>query len=231
MRVVPKILLVEDDLDLSATIVLALKAEMHVIDAVYRGDDALHMLAINQYDVIVLDLELPEVNGLEILRRFRSKGGVTPIIILTGQNHINEKEAGLDAGADDYQTKPFSVRELSARIRALLRRPAAVVTNVLIIDDITIDRVGSSVTKAGVEIRLKPCDFALLEFFMRHPGEVFSTQTLLDRVWQSDSDGTPEGLRTAISRIRKALDPDDAELSMIENLPKFGYRLRSKGKR
>jgi DNA-binding response OmpR family regulator len=222
---VAKILLIEDDRDLSAAIVLSLNAEKHTVDCAYRGDDGLDMLGRSQYDLIVLDLHLPGLDGMELLRQYRARRGSTPIVILTGKDHINDKEAGLDAGADDYLTKPFSTRELSARVRAVLRRPAQVMPNVLRVNDVELDTIKSTVTRGGAEVKLQPRDFALLEFFLKHPEQTFSIEALLEKVWNFDRGATADGLRTAVSRIRKALDSDDAQHSIIENIPKRGYRL------
>src|SRR5262249_55531986 len=134
---------------------------------------------------------------------------------------------GLDSGADDYVTKPFSLKELSARIRALLRRPAAIVPNVVEVGNLSLDSTRYRVLKNGVEVQLMPRDFALLEFLMRHVDLVFSAEQLLLRVWENDSEASPEALRTAIKRLRKKLDDGDDEAeSLIENIPRVGYRLR-----
>jgi len=228
LSAVAKILLVEDDEDLSSMIVEWLSNERYLVEPVYDGNDGMDLLKLSQYDVVVLDWDLPGMQGIDILREFRSRGGNTPIIMLTGKGTINDKEMGLDLGADDYLAKPFSIKELAARIRALLRRPAPTTSNILQVRDIGLDTGKYRVTKSGTEVHLLPRDFALLEFFMRHPDEVFSADTLLARVWQSDSEASLEALRTAIKRIRKKLDTSESETeSVIENIPRVGYRLRS----
>ncbi|MBS1993723.1 MAG: response regulator transcription factor [Cyanobacteria bacterium SZAS LIN-2] len=227
LSAVAKILLVEDDEDLASMIMEWLSNERHLIEVAYDGNHGMDLLKLAQYDVIVLDWDLPGMQGIDILRQFRAGGGNTPVIMLTGKGSIAEKEAGLDSGADDYVAKPFSIKELAARIRALLRRPAPTTSNLLQVRDIGLDAGKYRVTKSGVEVHLLPRDFALLEFFMRHPDEVFSADTLLARVWQSDSEASLEALRTAIKRIRKKLDTSDNETeSVIENIPRVGYRLR-----
>ncbi len=228
LSAVAKILLVEDDEDLSAMIVEWLHNERHLVETAYDGNHGMDLLKLSQYDLVVLDWDLPGMHGIDILRQFRANGGNTPIIMLTGKGSISEKEMGLDSGADDYVPKPFSIKELAARIRALLRRPAPTTSNVLKVRDIGLDAAKYRVTKSGTEVHLLPRDFALLEFFMRHPDEVFSADTLLARVWQSDSEASLEALRTAIKRIRKKLDTSENETeSVIENIPRIGYRLRS----
>jgi DNA-binding response OmpR family regulator len=222
-----KILLVEDDHDLARTVVDGLTAEHHSVVAMYDGLDGMDMLKRSVYDVVVLDWQLPGMEGIEILRKFRNGGGTTPVIMLTGKSGINEKENGFNVGADDYLTKPFDIRELAARIRSLLRRPGDTVADVLKAGAIVLDPVKHSVTCAGKQMHVSPRDFTLLEFLMRHPGEVFSVDALLNRVWNYDEDATPEALRSAIRRLRVVLDDGkDPDQSCIENIVRVGYRLR-----
>jgi len=181
---------------------------------------------MNTYDAIILDWELPGKSGFEIIKIFREKKGVTPIIMLTAKGTVAEKEMGLDAGADDYLAKPFSLAELSARLRALLRRAPAMHSSLLCVGDISLDPVKHRVMRGTKEIHLNPRDFALLEFLMRHPDEIFSSSALLQRVWQSESDISSDSLRTSIKRLRQQID-DGNDQSMIENVPKVGYRLRT----
>jgi DNA-binding response OmpR family regulator len=222
-----KILLVEDDLDLARMVVDGLTAEHHSVVSMADGLDGLDMLKRSVYDVVVLDWQLPGMEGIEILKKFRHGGGTTPVIMLTGKAGINEKETGFNVGADDYLTNPFDIRELAARIRSLLRRPGTPVANVLKARDIELDPVKHVVTCSGKPIHISPRDFTLLEFLMRHPGEVFSVDALLNRVWNYDEDATPEALRSAIRRLRMALDEGkDPDQSCIENIVRVGYRLR-----
>lgn len=220
-----KVLLIEDDADLTFTISEFLKAEQHSLEAVTDGREGLDRLLCCNYDLIILDWMLPNLSGLNILKEFRSRGGKTPILFLTGKGSIPDKEAGLDAGADDYLTKPFDLRELSARLRALLRRPQVVTANTLQISDLILEPATRRVTNKGLEIHLLPRDFALLEFFMRHPDQIFSNDALLERVWHSESDATGEALRSALKRIRYKIN--DKQCTIIENIPKIGYRMPS----
>jgi DNA-binding response OmpR family regulator len=221
-----KILLVEDDRDLAVMVVEWLTHEHYSVESAYDGRDGLEKVSIGEYDIIVLDWQLPHMSGLDICKRFREQGGSTPIIMLTGKGTVSEKETGLDSGADDYLTKPFNMKELSARIRALLRRSSKLVSNILQVGDLVVDPGKYKVTKSGVEINLLPREFALLEFLMRHPDEVFSGEALLQRVWQSDSEATSEAIRTCIKRLRQKLDGDD-DNSIIQTIPRVGYRLRA----
>jgi two-component system OmpR family response regulator len=223
-----KVLLIEDDEDLARTVVLYLTGEKHTIDAVHDGLEGLETMRTEVYDVVILDWDLPGLSGVEILQEYRGGGGLSSVIMLTGKGAIEHKEEGIDSGADDYLTKPFNLRELAARIRGLLRRPVVKTTSVLKVSNVELDPAGHRVTKGGVPVKMPPRDFALLEFFMRHPDEIFSVDALLDRAWPQEADVSPEGLRVAIRRIRKALGEDlDNGESIIENVMRVGYRLKS----
>jgi len=225
-----KILLVEDDRDLSMMVKTGLEGERHVVEVAYDGVEALHLLKTEDYDLVILDWQLPEMTGIDVLKKLRLMSKPVSVIMLTGRSGIDHKEEGMDTGADDYLTKPFDMRELHARLRALLRRPggaSGVTGNTLSVGDLELDPVKYRLTRSGKDIHLTPKDFALLEFFMRNPDHVFSVQTILSRVWSYESDASPEGLRAAIRRIRKAVDvDDDPNQSIIENVARVGYRLR-----
>jgi DNA-binding response OmpR family regulator len=221
-----KILLVEDDAELTAMIAEWLSFERHIVEVVHNGRDGLDRLRNCQYDVVILDWSLPDLSGLEICRQYRGAQGITPIIMLTGRGSVSDKEAGLDSGADDYLTKPFNMKELSARIRAMLRRSTAQPSNVLKSGELVVDPGKYKVLKNGVEIQLLPREFALLEFFMRHPDEVFSAEALLQRVWHSESEATSDALRTCIKRLRQKIDMNDDD-SIIQTIPRVGYRLKA----
>ena len=226
-----KFLLIEDDVDLCYTITLSLTAESHnVVEVVNNGLEGLERVLYGHYDVIILDLSLPDMDGLEICRQYREKGGVTPVIMLTGRNAIPDRELGLDTGADDYLPKPFSIKELTARLRALMRRPGNYRPGILTVGNLMLDPQSFRLTKDGQEIQLLPVDFALLEFLMRHPGEVFSNDALLNRVWHTDKDATAEALRSAVKRIRKKVD-DDPDDSIIQTVHRVGYKLRAKSQK
>lgn len=221
-----KILFVDDDLGLCKTIRGWLVMERHNAETVSDGAEAMSLLKAYEYDVIILDWQMPGMSGIEILKEFRARGGKTPVIMLTGKSEIEHKEEGLDSGADDYLTKPFHTRELSARIRALLRRPQDAVGETLKWRDVILDRESYSVTKAGAEIRLLPKEFDLLEFLMRNPGKVFTTEALLNRVWSTESASTVEALHTCVKRIRKKVDIK-GEASIIRTVHAVGYALES----
>ncbi len=221
-----KILLVEDDADVAEMIEDCLKREHHLVEWANNGGDALHRLKSYVYDIVVLDINLPNMSGLEVLKEFRGRGGSTPVLMLTGKNTVTDKELGLDTGADDYLTKPFDGRELSARIRALLRRIGVIPSNKLSVRNLVLDPVTYKVTRDQNVIELLPREFSLLEFFMRHPDQIFSVEALLDRVWTADKEASADAVRMCIQRLRKKLDRDN-ESSFIKTVHRVGYVLES----
>lgn len=222
-----KILLVEDDVNLAESIMMWLRAQQHVIEHVINGRDALDLITHGSYEVVVLDWDLPGMSGLDVCRTVRSEGNKVPIIMLTGKDTVDHKVTGLDAGVDDYLAKPFNLKELSSRLRAITRRSGGTPTNLLKVQDLTLDTESHRVTKGGEEIKLMPREFAVLEFLLRNEKQVFSTETLLLRLWHTDSESSPDAVRACIKRLRKKLDGDDGEEhSIIETVPKIGYRIR-----
>ena len=220
-----KILLVEDDEPLAGSLKSELEHENYTVDMVHRGDDAIDFLSSTAYELVILDWNLPAHSGIEICQHIRGKALATAVLMLTANSGEKDKVAGLDCGADDYLTKPFSMPELSARVRALLRRPPAYTPN---------DRIAHGpyvlypkkfiVEKLGERIPLQPQEFALLEFLFRHPNDLFSIEAILQRVWPTDSDASEQSLRGCIKRIRKKLnDPD-----IIKNVHGVGYCLEHK---
>ncbi len=220
-----KILLVEDDSQFGKITRDWLAAENHSVEWVSDGKEGQDRLRLYEYDLVVLDLGLPTVPGMDILIEYRGRGGLTPILILTGKNSIDEKETGLDAGADDYLTKPFHGKELNARLRALLRRPATYVENILSFADLTLDRPNYRFNRGAQEIELLPKEFDLIEFLMRNPNRVFSQEALLNRVWPTESDSTASALTTCVKRLRKKIDLPGMS-SYLRTVHGVGYRLQ-----
>lgn len=224
-----KIFLIEDDPEISENVKDWLQAcENHIVEVSDNGRDGLEHLRFYNYDLIILDWDLPQVTGLQICNEFRSRGGDTPILFLTGKREVINKEAGFDAGADDYLTKPFNIRELAARVRALLRRPPSVMkAGVLECRHVRLEPSSGTVSVNGAEVKVNAKEFALLEFFMRHSGQLFTSEALLDRVWKSDSDSTTEAITTTVKRLRKKLDIE-GKPSIITTVHGLGYRLEEK---
>ncbi len=218
-----KILVVEDEKNIADTISDMLSFEGHVVEIVDNGGDALQLLKISEFELIVLDWGLPGKSGLEVLSLYRAAGGNAPVLMLTAKRQVEERECGLDSGADDYLTKPFHMRELAARVRALLRRPAALMDNVLQAGYLRLDRGTHSLTREGHPVRLLPREFDLLEFFMRHPNQIFSLNSLLNHIWRSDTDASPAAVRQCIKRLRKKIDVQDGQ-SLIESVHGVGYK-------
>jgi OmpR-family two-component system manganese-sensing response regulator len=223
-----KILLVEDDASAAQFAITWLTDENYLVEWASDGAKALDLLAIADFDVILLDWELPKHSGYEILRHLRDKGNRTPVIMLTGKGTVKDKEMGLDGGADDYLAKPYDLSELCARIRVQLRKSATTAGDKLTLRDITLDPREFRVTKGGKTVDLLPKEFMLLEFFLRNPDRVFSADAVMRRVWQSDSESTTNAFRSALKRLRRKLDPEETDPEIIETVHGVGYRLNSK---
>lgn len=219
-----KLLLVEDDADFLDRLEEYLKTERYTVDSATTGTDGLEKLTFYQYDLVVLDWNLPGISGVDLLKQFRDMGGVTPVLMLTGRDQIADKTIGLDSGADDYLTKPFSLLELSARIRALLRRPQNVQKNTLSAGALELDTISREVFVSGKKIELLPLEYGVLEFLLRHPNQVFSHSQLVERVWKSESNATAEAVRTLITALRKKISVNDKG-SIIKTVHGLGYKL------
>ncbi len=218
-----KILIVEDDPELRGRIRDWLVFEHYQVEETDNGARALEILRIAQFDVVVLDWMLPGLTGIEVCQQYRRTGGCAPVLMLTGRKEITEKERGYAAGADDYLTKPFDTRELSLRVRALLRRTPTFAGDVLTAGALSLDPVSHRVTRAGTEIHLQPLEFALLEYLMRHPRHVLSADALLNSVWATESEASVDTLRTYIKTLRKKIDVE-GEPSGIRTVHGFGYK-------
>ncbi len=220
-----KILIAEDDKMTANMISELVKSLGHTSEVVYNGDDSLDRLKFYDFDLAILDWQMPGMSGVEVCKTYRQSGGRAPILMLTGKGNISDKEQGFFSGADDYLTKPFDVRELSARIKALLRRPADYVEPAECNDaGIALDFQHHCLVVDGKSITLLPKEFAVLEFLLRHPDQFFTPEVLLNKVWSSESDATLDALRTCIKRIRKKVDPDDGP-SLIATVRGYGYKL------
>ena len=219
-----KILLVEDDQRLARQLLDALTSEHHTVEHASDGPTAEDLLSFTTFDIIILDWNLPGVSGIDVCRRHRSNRGKTPILMLTGRTEFPERELGLDAGCDDYLTKPFDLRELKARIRALLRRAPVYVGSTLTLGSLILDAHSHKVTFDGESIELQPREFSLLEFLMRHPGEALSAEAILQRVWATDSTVNIETVYTYMTKLRKKLVSKE-KATPIKTVHRIGYRL------
>jgi DNA-binding response OmpR family regulator len=219
-----KILLIEDDQDLTVLIHDALESEKHLVEVAHSGLDGRECLLMSKYDAVILDWDLPGLSGLEVLKAFRAAGGNTPVMFLTGMADLADKEIGFTAGGDDYLTKPFEMKELILRLRAILRRPAQMQESILKVRDLELNAGQHRLLKNGAELKLFPKEFTLLEFLMRHPNQIFSADNLLKHVWHSDSSAGVETLRQSLARLRQTID-DDRDNPLIKTIYGVGYRL------
>lgn len=219
-----KILLVEDDAQLAESLLEWLQLEKYDAELATDGSDALALLQSYTYDLVVLDWELPGLPGIDICRTFRRGGGHTPIIFLTGRTTMLDKESGFDAGGDDYLTKPFHIKELLARVRAMLRRPVQIRDEIIRIGKLELNAGNHKVFKDGQEVILPPLEYTLLELFMRNPDRVLVADAIIDRVWPSHDSGSGEALRTCLKRLREKIDIAD-QPSAIKNVRGIGYMM------
>jgi two-component system copper resistance phosphate regulon response regulator CusR len=220
----PKILLVEDDENLSVVLQMHLEHDRYMVDHVERGTDALSQLKSHSYELIILDWMLPDISGLEVCQQYRHQGGKVPVLMLTARGSVDDRAAGLDAGADDYLVKPFHPTEQSARVRALLRRPTVIAGRILKVQDLEMDTVECRLIREGKEIQLTTKEFALLELLMRYPNQSFSLESILDRLWESDSYASIDTVRTHMKTLRKKIG-DSEENALIHTKRGHGYRI------
>jgi len=221
-----KILLVEDDPNLAYLLRIHFERERFLIDTVSKGSEALAQLKTHGYELIVLDWMLPDITGVEVCEQYRSSGGQTPVLMLTARGTVDDKAQGLEAGADDYLVKPFHPKELTARVRALLRRPRNVEGKVLRVRDIEFDTASRRVSRNAREIELTPKESALLELLMRYPNRSFTLESILDRLWHSDSSASIDTVRTHMKTLRKKVGDTDEE-PLIKTKRGSGYSLNS----
>lgn len=201
-----RVLLAEDDVKVAKHVRQALAGEGYAVDAARDGDEALWLAENNAYDAIVLDAMMPQRDGYDVARRLRRKGVTTPILFLTARGEVDDKVRGLDAGADDYMVKPFSVVELLARVRALLRRGRPQASNTLRVEDLELDLVARRVTRAGREIELTNREFALLEILMMTSPRPVSRAVIVERVWDQYFDSDTNVVNVYINHLRRKLD-------------------------
>jgi two-component system OmpR family response regulator len=224
-----KILIIEDDDKSAGYVVNGLREAGYTVDRAADGKEGMYLAADGGYDLLVVDRMLPGMDGLAVVAALRGTGVHTPVLFLTALSGIEERVSGLDAGGDDYLAKPFSFAELQARVRALLRRPAAaVLQTVLQVADLEMDLVKRTVSRAGRPISLQPREFRLLEYLMRHAGEVVTRTMLLEQVWDFHFDPQTNVVETHISRLRTKVDKP-FQAALIHTLRGAGYCLRAAG--
>src|ERR671936_2833049 len=221
-----RILVVEDERKVANFVRQGLEEEGHAVDVAAEGAAALDLgLADPPYDLIVLDVMLPKRDGFAVVRSLREHGIATPVLMLTARDAVADKVAGLDAGADDYLVKPFAFEEFLARVRALLRRGSDQRTAVLKVDDLTLDPIAREVRRGARRITLTPREYALLEYFMRHPGRVLTRPMLAQHVWGADFDTESNLIDVYVGYLRRKID-GDGERRLVHTVRGVGYVLK-----
>lgn len=219
-----RLLLAEDEEDMSNALVKILKSNNYSVDAVYNGNDALDYLESDIYDGAILDIMMPGMSGIEALKEARANGIKTPVLLLTAKSEIDDRVEGLDSGADDYLTKPFAMKELLARVRALTRRREEVVDSLLEYGNVSLDRLTYqlSTPKGGVKLGNK--DFQMLEMLITNPGQIISVDQFMDKIWGYDSDAELNVVWVYVSNLRKKFKSLDADIT-IKAHRGIGYSL------
>ena len=220
-----RILVAEDETHLNQLIGGKLQAEHYSVDSCFNGQEALDYLAGAEYDAVILDLMMPVLDGLAALQQMRRAGNTTPVLLLTARSGVDDRVEGLDAGAVDYLTKPFSFDELLARIRVLLRRNSNLASNQITVADLTMDCAARSVTRAGIPISLSSREFDILEYLMRHQGVVLSREKIEQHIWNYDYAGGSNIVDVYIRYLRKKVDAAH-EPKLIHTIRGAGYVLR-----
>lgn len=220
-----RILVVEDEYDLAEAIQKGLREDGYAVDVVDNGQKAIDFSQVVNYDLIILDLMLPVKDGMEVLRELRQQGNKIPVLILTARDSVDDKIEGLDTGADDYLTKPFAFGELSARIRALLRRGIEENNNVLQVGDLVIDTISHNVTRAGKSIPLTVKEYSILEYLVRNRGQVLNRTQIEEHVWDYRFGNSSNIIDVYIRYLRQKIDKDFTP-ELIETVRGRGYRLK-----
>jgi two-component system copper resistance phosphate regulon response regulator CusR len=219
-----RLLLIEDERKVADVVARGLRAERYAVDVAYDGDSGWEMASNVDYDLIILDLMLPGLNGTELLRRLRRKGSKIAVLVLTARDATNDKVENFEAGADDYLTKPFAFAELLVRVKALLRRPPISHDHVLRIADLEIDRLTQQVKRAGKRIELTSKEYALLEYLASHAGRVLSRTMIIEHVWDESFEGLTNIVDVYVRHLREKID-EPYPLKLLRTVRGVGYCL------
>ena len=223
-----RILVVEDEHKIANSVRKGLEQESYAVDVAYDGEYGYDLAATEDYDVVVLDLLLPKLDGLEICQKLRQENVHTPILILTAKGQLGDKVEGLNAGADDYLVKPFAFAELLARIRALTRRPKDALSTILTAKDLSLDTLNFQIKRGKREIKLSKTEFALLEYLLKNKGKVLTKDQIISHVWDYDANVLPNTVEVYIGYLRNKVDrPFKNKGSLIKTVRGFGYQLGS----
>ena len=221
-----RILLVEDESQVASFIRRGLREEQYTVDVAEDGEQGAFLAQTNEYDLIILDWKLPKMNGIDVLRALRADGITVPILLLTGKDTLQDKVVGLDAGADDYLTKPFGFEELLARVRALLRRRGDMIPTVLQVADLELDSLRHCVSRSGEKIDLTSREYSLLEYLLRNTDRVVTRTMLAEHVWEHDFDPLSNVIDVHVARLRRKIDHDH-EAKLLQTVRGKGYILQS----
>jgi DNA-binding response OmpR family regulator len=219
-----RLLVVEDERKVADFVALGLRAERYAVDVVYDGASALDFVLSRNYDLIILDLMLPNMGGTEILKRLRERNSDVPVLILTASGSTSDKVKHFEGGADDYLTKPFAFAELSVRVKALLRRGAVNRASNLQVADLELDRLTQSVRRGGKKIDLTAKEFSLLEYFMSSPGRVFSRTMIIEHVWDESFEGLTNIVDVYVRHLRSKID-DPFSQKLLRTVRGVGYSI------
>lgn len=219
-----RILLIEDERRLSNIIKKGLEEDGFAVDAAFDGEEGQYMAESESYDLIILDVMLPKIDGITVCKNVRKKGHKTPILMLTAKSAVEDKVMGLDSGADDYMTKPFSFLELRSRIRALIRRTGRDVTTTLTIADLTVDPLKHKVERGGKNIPLTPKEFSILEFLLHHKNEVVTRTMVTEHVWDYNFEGISNVVDVFLANLRKKIDKNTSK-KLIHTIHGVGYKI------
>jgi DNA-binding response OmpR family regulator len=220
-----RILVVEDEHKIAHSIKKGLEHEKYAVDVVHTGTEGLDFGQSEEYDLIILDRLLPEIDGITICKRLREKGIHTSILMLTAKGQVEDKVQGLDTGADDYMVKPFAMIELFARVRALIRRPQKTTGSLFQIDDLVVNTVTYEVKRKGKLIKLSSKEFSLLEYLMRHKNKVITKEQIINHVWSYDADVLPNSVEVYIKHLRRKIDQPFPGQALIQTVRGFGYKI------
>jgi len=224
-----RILLIEDEHKIAASIKKGLEQESFAVDVAYDGLNGYDLASAEKFDLIILDLMLPDMDGTTLCQRLRSEGNHVPILMLTAKSQLEDKVANLNIGADDYLTKPFAFSELVARIRALLRRPESLLPQTLSVADLTLDTAAFEAKRQGRTIPLSRREYSLLEYLLRHAGKILTKDQIIQSVWNYESDILPNTVEVYIKNLRAKVDqPFRSAPPLIHTVRGFGYKLSAK---
>ncbi|MBU1000014.1 response regulator transcription factor [Patescibacteria group bacterium] len=221
-----RILVVEDEHKIANSIKKGFEQESFAVDVAFEGSRGYDLASSEDYDLIILDILLPEINGLEICKKLRAQNIHTPVLMLTAKGQVSEKVEGLNAGADDYLVKPFAFEELLARVKALTRRPKDSIGLVLFFEDLSLDTLNYEVKRDGKVINLSSKEFAILEYLLRHKNQILKKEQIISHIWDYNADILPNTVEVYIGYLRNKIDkPFPSKKALIQTIRGFGYKI------